>query len=258
MQLTVFSWLNLRSRSALLSDLYSLVQSVPVALTVIRVLLNPFGKGFKVTPKGLSRDKFSFNWTLAFPMAVLLFATCITFSISLLSTPAEGRIINIGLWLSGYNLVTMSAALITLLDVPTPSFYEWFANNQPVKIVSGNNSHWGITQKISEEGMEIFLQQSVDLTTKVNLELVAEELTLSGCITRTYVQGHSLRAIVKFHNLSLEQHRKLVHMLYCRPGTWQKRKTPGELQSLLILFKVLLRPIRFLNPKNVSQLEVQY
>ncbi|MEO0824432.1 MAG: glycosyltransferase, partial [Cyanobacteria bacterium J06642_9] len=50
-QLSVFSWLNYRSRSALLSDVYSLVLAFPLALTVFQVMVRPFSKGFKVTPK---------------------------------------------------------------------------------------------------------------------------------------------------------------------------------------------------------------
>ena len=63
--LTMFSWLNKRSRSILLSDVYSIIQAIPVSITVIKVLLSPFGKGFKVTPKGLARDKFNYNWSLS-------------------------------------------------------------------------------------------------------------------------------------------------------------------------------------------------
>ncbi|HEY9644115.1 MAG TPA: glycosyltransferase, partial [Coleofasciculaceae cyanobacterium] len=58
-QLAVFSWLNYRSRSALLSDIYSLVLCFPLALTVIQAMLNPFARSFKVTPKGTASDRFS-------------------------------------------------------------------------------------------------------------------------------------------------------------------------------------------------------
>ena len=252
MQLVAFSWLNRRSRSAMLSELYSLILALPVTITVIKVLLAPFAKGFKVTPKGLARDKFNFNWNLALPMTVLLATTLISFSISLLNPPESS--INIGLWWTGYNLITVSVSLLTLLDIPQLSFYEWFRTSQPVKIMSGDRVYWGVTQKLSEEGVEIFLEKAVDLATNLTVEIIAEGLTLSGCITRTYVQDHSLRAIVKFKNLSLEQHRHLIKILYCRPGQWQVRQIPGELESILILFKLLLRPLMFLNPKKVQQL----
>ncbi len=256
MQLTAFTWLNRRSRSIILSDLYSLIQTFPVAVTTIKVMISPFAKGFKVTPKGLSKDKFNFNWTLAFPMLVLIVATSICFSMSLFNPPESD--INFGLWWSGYNLLSLSVALLTLLDLPQPSFYEWFDNSQPINIVSGDNTYQAKTEKLSEEGAEISLDRPIDLSTKIKINIIAEGLTLQGRVTRTCIQDSSLRAIVKFPNLSIEQHRQLVQMLYCRPGQWQRRKCPGELQSVWILFRLLLRPLIFLNRKKVQQLRMQY
>jgi cellulose synthase (UDP-forming) len=77
-QLTVFSWLNYRSRSALLSDIYTLVLTFPLALTVIQVMLNPFSKGFKVTPKGTRSDRFYFNWRLAWPLILMFIITAVS------------------------------------------------------------------------------------------------------------------------------------------------------------------------------------
>ncbi len=256
MQLTVFSWLNGRSRSALLSDVYSLVQAFPVSITVIKVMLSPFGKGFKVTPKGLARDKFNFNWTLGLPLTVSFMVTLIGFSLTLLNPPESS--FNLGLWWSGYNLVTLAVSLMALLDLPKPSFYEWFTVNQELNIFSDRTHHLGITQKLSEEGVEIILDQPVNLATEVTLEILPAGLILSGKVTRSYIKDESLRAIVKFQNLSLEQHRELIKMLYCRPGQWLRRQTPNELQSILILFKLLLRPLIFLNSKKVSQLRFKY
>lgn len=256
MQMTMFAWINKRSRSILLSDVYSLVQAIPVSITVIKVMLSPFSKGFKVTPKGVARDQFNYNWTLALPMSILFGATLISLAVSLLNPLESG--FNLGLYWSSYNLLTLSIALMTLLDLPKPSFYEWFSISQQVNVFSDRQVLQGITSKISEEGLEIILDQSVNLATEVKLEILPQELFLSGKITRSYSQNGSLKAIIKFHNVSLEQHRELVKMLYCRPGQWKRRKTPNELQSALILFRLLLRPLMFLNAKKVSQLRLQY
>ena len=254
--LTIFSWLNKRSRSILLSDVYSLIQAIPVSLTVIKVFLSPFGKGFKVTPKGLSRDKFSYNWSLALPMTILCVATLITFSISLLNIRETG--FNLGLYWSSYNLLTVTVAMMTLLDLPKPSFYEWYDRKKEINLYGDRQVHQGITQKISEEGVEILLNSEVHLATDVMVELIPEVLILSGKVTRSHFKNGDLRAIIKFHNVSLEQHRELVEMLYCNPGQWQVRKTPNEFQSAFILFKLLLRPLIFLNHKKLKQLKLQY
>jgi cellulose synthase (UDP-forming) len=138
--LSVFSWLNNRSRSALLADIYSLVLCFPLALTVIRTMLNPFGKGFKVTPKGTSSDRFSFNWPLALPLMVVFAASAFSLWSSLgisLTTgmwqqsmpPAMAEKMkgfDLGLIWSIYNLLTLGISLLVLLDIPRPSLYEWF------------------------------------------------------------------------------------------------------------------------------------
>jgi len=255
-QLTLFAWLNNQSRSILLSDVYSLVQAVPLCLTVFKVMISPFSKGFKVTPKGTARDKFNFNWSLGLPMTLLLGVTLFSFSISIFNSPDTG--FNLGLYWSSYNLLTISVAMMTLLDLPKPSYYEWFSLDKEINIYSNQEAYQGVTQKISEEGVEIILNQPVNLATDIVVELIPEVLILSGKITRSYVHDDYLRAIIKFKNISLEEHRELIQMLYCRPGQWQVRKTPNEFQSVLILFKLLLRPLTFLNSKKVRKLRMQY
>ena len=256
MQVTMFAWLNKRSRSVLLSDVYSLIQTIPVFITVVKVMFSPFGKGFKVTPKGTSRDKFNYNWSLALPMTVLFAATLISFGVSLLSPPSSG--FNLGLYWSSYNLLTISIAMITLLDLPKPSFYEWFVIKKEINIYSDRFSYQSITQKISEEGVEIRLDKHARLNTKLFVELLPEVLVIPGQVTRSYIRDNSLVAIVKFQQLTTEQHRDLIEMLYCTPNRWQRKNTPNELQSIALLFRLLLRPLMFLNSKKISQLRLKY
>ena len=257
MQLTMFAWLNKRSRSVLLSDVYYLIQAIPVFITVCKVVVSPFGKGFKVTPKGLSRDKFNYNWSLALPMTVLFVATSISFSVSLLNFTRSGGF-NLGLYWSSYNLITITVAMITLLDLPKPSFYEWFERKKEINLYSDRSCYQSITKKISEEGVEVVLERSVNLQTELSIELLPEILIIPGKVTRSRIEGNSLIATIKFQNVTIEQHRQLVQMLYCNPGQWLVRNSPNELQSVLILFKLLLRPLVFLNAKKVSQLRMQY
>jgi cellulose synthase (UDP-forming) len=253
--LTTFSWLNKRSRSILLSDVYSIIQAIPVSITVVKVLLSPFGKGFKVTPKGLARDKFNYNWSLALPMTILLGATLISFGISLLNLPKTG--LNLSLCWGAYNLLTIAVAMMTMLDLPKLSFYEWYSRKQEINIYGDRQVYQGKTQKISEEGVEIILDSPVHLSTKVMVELIPEILILSGKVTHSFTIDGALKAMIKFQNVTTEQHRELVEMLYCRPGQWEIRNTPNELQSALIMFKLLLRPLLFFNSKKIQQMRLQ-
>jgi cellulose synthase (UDP-forming) len=242
-QLTVFSWLNVKSRSALLSDLYSLVQCVPLAITVVKGMLNPFSQGFKVTPKGTSSDRFYYNWNLALPLILLLIATVASFSISLINAAS---LFSIALWWNGYNIITLSAALLVLLDVPNPSIYQWFATNKKIQVISEHNLYLGVISKLSEEGAEILISQEVSLSKQIKLRIVAEQMTLIGEVSYTQIKNKSTVVKLTFKNLTLAQQRNLINILYCRPGQWKTKKAPGELQSLGIIFQILFRPLKVL------------
>ena len=261
-QLTVFSWLNYRSRSALLSDIYTLVLTFPLALTVIQVMLNPFSKGFKVTPKGTRSDRFYFNWRLAWPLILIFIITAVSLWRNLGLCMMKGawaktvtaelavQIKGIGLgWLwSSYNLLMIGIALLILLDVPKPDLYEWFNLRRLVRLDVAKRTLWGVTTRISEVGAEVALTQAglptvaSDETLPVTLEILEEGISLQGQITTTGVSGEFPTVQVIFEHVTLSQERRLVEMLFCRPGQWKHQETPGELQSLWLLLRILFRP----------------
>jgi cellulose synthase (UDP-forming) len=172
-QVTVFSWLNRRSRSALLSDVYSFVQCIPLAVTVVSAMLKPFAKGFQVTPKGIASDRFRFNWKLGWPLIVLFAATAFSLwqnvnihlvknvgSLQVISESADLlKGISLGWIWSAYNLLMLGIALLILVDIPKPDIYEWFNLRRVVQLNIGGQSFWGITTVISESGAEVALTQ---------------------------------------------------------------------------------------------------
>ena len=83
------------------------------------------------------------------------------------------------------------------------------------------------------------------------------DLKLDGIVVRSGMRDEFPTVRVMFEHLNLQQQRRLVEMLYCRPGQWKRRKTPGEFQSLLLLFKILLKPrVLFDRAHDVRALEV--
>ena len=269
-QLTAFSWLNNRSRSAILSEIYSLVLVFPLALTIIQVMLHPFSKGFKVTPKGTANNRYTFNWGLAFPLIFLLFATAISLWLNLgmcLSLLWEGtggsefvehfKGLNLSWIWSGYNLLLLSISLLILWDAPKADIYEWFDLRRVVRLNIKNQDRniWGVTTMISEVGAEIALTQKppADLAQiqSINLEIAEENLQLDAQIIQTGSKNEFPTIRVKFSSVNVEQHRHLVKMLFCRPGQWKGRCTPNEWESLLILFKILIKP-RILSQRKLD------
>ncbi|NJM19790.1 MAG: glycosyltransferase [Richelia sp. RM2_1_2] len=273
-QLTVFSWLNSHSRSAILSEIYSIALAFPLALTVIKVMLNPFSKGFKVTPKGNANNKFYFNLNLALPLMILFIGNAISLwrnlgmCLALLwqqaTTPQiveHFQGLDLGWIWSIYNLLLIGIALLILLDAPKADVYEWFDLRRIVRLNIGEQTLWGITTMISEVGAEIALTQQIPIelipTQSINLEIAEENLQLNAEIITTSIKDEFPTIRVKFPLVTLPQHRRLVEMLFCRPGQWKRRCTPNELQSFILLFKILLKPrILFDRKVDVSAIAV--
>ncbi|MEM1238685.1 MAG: glycosyltransferase, partial [Cyanobacteria bacterium P01_H01_bin.26] len=262
-QITVFSWLNHHSRSAILSDVYSLVLAFPLAITVVQAMLSPFSKGFKVTPKGTSSRGFRFNWNLAWPLMIMFVLTACSIWLNLGECLARGnwaqmtdpdgahahlRGLGIGWIWSLYNLMMLGAALLVLLDVPRPNPYDWFDLRRVVRLQIGDRIWWGTTTAISEIGATITLTQrglpqlAPGETQPVQLSISEDLLSLRGVLTGASNEGEFPCVTVRFREVTLPEMRKLVELLYCRPGQWQRWNTPGELRSLWILVKTLFRP----------------
>lgn len=270
----VFSWLNQGSRSAFLSEIYAIFQSFPMALTVIQVIINPFNSGFKVTEKGTKQKNFSFSWKLAAPILLLLIATVLSlfWNTKLLDANVENLPgFDLGVIWSIYNLVVLSVSLLILVDAPKLDTYEWFELQRFVKLKIADQVIWGVTRYISEAGAEISVTESGSWSMEkeqkiqqldikllpVQMEIIDIGLQLQGKITDGELSAKSGSFKVEFEKVTVSQHRKLVEMLFCRPGQWQNMSTPGELRSLWLLLRVLLKP-RFIfdRKRNISAIAV--
>jgi len=154
--------------------------------------------------------------------------------------------INLGWVWSGYNLLMIGITLLILLDVPKPDLYEWFDLRRVVQINVAGQHYWGITKIISEAGAQVIMTQLPPVSSNeplpVTLAIMEEEIYLEGQIISTGFTDEFPTVQVTFEQLSIPEHRRLVEMLFCRPGQWKRRDTPGEISSLLLIFKILLRP----------------
>ncbi|MHC0065438.1 glycosyltransferase [Nostoc sp. UIC 10890] len=262
--LATFSWLNYRSCSALLSDIYSLIICFPLAVNTIQVMINPFAKGFQVTPKGMVKNRYIFNWNLALPLIILFIATAVSLWLNLNIDPETTQQItgiNLGWIWSVYNLIMIGITLLILIDAPKADMYEWFDLRRIVHLRVGDQNLWGVTTMISEAGAEIALNQKLPaylfINKPIDIEIIEESLKLTGEVMSTGFKDEFSTVRIRFQSVSLNQHRRLVEILFCRPGQWKHQNAPGELYSLLLLFKLLLKPrILFERKVNVSAMKV--
>ncbi|NET40539.1 glycosyltransferase [Okeania sp. SIO2B3] len=252
--LTVFSWLNYHSQSLFLSCFNHVLLAFPKAITIIQTLLNPFSKGFKVTPKGTRSDRYYFNWKLALPLVIFLGLNIISLCLGLSQYMSHSwevmektKYFNLGLFWSGYNILMTWVALLALIDVPKQDIYEWFNLRRVVKLEINDQILWGITTQISEVGAKIEVNQKIPFnlvgeTLPVKLKIIEEKICLAGKITNLQMNGEFPCMEVIFEKVNLSEKRQLIELLFCRPGQWQRREAPSELKSLWLLLQVLLKP----------------
>ena len=266
-KLSVFSWLNYRSRSIFLSDIYSSVLSLPIALTVLQVLFKPFASGFNVTPKGISTNRVIFNWDLSLPLIALLIATIFsiwdnTVTLATGDTLSGNGLIFGCVW-SVYNTILLGIGLLILIDVPKPSHYEWYALNEEVEVQCGELLIGGITTRFSETGAEVnLLHNFVSLPIKkqwIKLKILEYNLQLSGQIAQVDMSSKVPRIRVEFSQIDLPEKRQVIEMLYCRRGRWKNIRSPGGWRSLLILIKIFLKPrvLWKVNPEEIPAPQIR-
>ncbi|NJL02422.1 MAG: glycosyltransferase [Spirulinaceae cyanobacterium RM2_2_10] len=258
LQLTAFAWLNRRSRSMLLSDVYMLIECLPIAVSVIDTLLRPFASGFKVTPKGITSQRFSLNWMLALPLLIALSFSL--WSAGTLASQLVLRVSQTGVWVGTnealhnlqlgvfwgvYGSVSLLLALLGLVEVPKGDRAVWFDLHRPVTLQMADQTYSGVTQALSEAGARIDLQQAqlvAAMGTLGQLHIPAAALTLPVRLTEMTHGDHYPSLQLAFEPLSLDQERRLIELLFCRSGQWPFQATPSEGRVLWLLFRSLLRP----------------
>ena len=271
LNLTTFSWLNERSRSALVSDIYEVAQCIPVSIVLVKTLFKPFAARFKVTPKGVSRDRHVYNWDLAWPLVVLWLMSAVTLLVSLivaygnansffLPVPNNPHFVEgmkvAWIW-SAYNIFVISIALMIMRDVPKPNLNEWFDRRVPVQLQVGNQTLDAMTRSISEVGAEVELRGGVEGLEAVAFRIPDTSTVLDSSVLAIKHLESSTLLHLRFKRMNPVQFRTLVEFLFCRPGHFQGIEVPNELGSLLLLMKIFLAPMLIVLIRGSGQLKTR-
>ena len=82
--------------------------------------------------------------------------------------------------------------------------------------------------------------QDIEPSLPITLEIGQTPLILPGQITQSTAKNGERFLRVLFQPLNLDQQRRLVEFLFCRPGQWQRKQAPGELRSLRLMIRSLI------------------
>ncbi|HAC66369.1 MAG TPA: cellulose synthase, partial [Cyanothece sp. UBA12306] len=263
-------WLSDRSSSFFLSEVYTVVHTIPFSLTAIQTLLRPFSRGFLVTPKGFFSQRFRVNSWLTIPLGLLWLGNGITlvnfiwqrtYNREMFKSSFSGMsqgTANLLIFWWVYNLIFLGLAIIACIDPPKSENWEWFQFKRPIILIWGNSKIKAMTHLVSEKGTRIQfnhkLGKKLDLSSGdfVSIEILLNEwpgnLKLQGKVAKIFSNKDNFLTEIEvdFEAITSQQYRHLVELLFCRPGQWLRRYHPNELQTLIILFKRILRPRFFM------------
>ncbi len=244
--LVVFAWLNGRTRSVFWADVYTTLICFTLAVMVVKTFISPFGKGFKVTPKGISSQGIKVNWHVASPLFVALALYTIAVGIHLfgLQRTTNSDSLALNLFWGIYNMCVLALTIQVAIDVPQQVLSLDFPHQLSCKLCFGNQQFEGITVNLSEKITMIKFASTVlptQLPTTGFLHIPSIGLSHLPVVfqSKNLVVGtHEVK--LEFTNLDLKQERQLVEFLFCQPGQWQKTHI-SEAKSLWSFFSSVFR-----------------
>lgn len=248
----LFSWLNRGRRSVFWSNIYETLFCVPMALTVVKSLINPFGKGFKVTPKGVETSKLEINWIIIRPLVILtaLYGTGFVLRASSLPWEANAEPVYVNLVWAAYNLLTFWVAIMCAMDVPKRKFVA-FRHSLNFTLNFGKQSIVGKTIKVSEGDILIeitdqernLIKDKEELNLEI-LEIGLEKIKVKLADTTNIIDKEAdepNKLLLEMQDLKIEDERKLVEFLYCRPGMWDKETEKNETSYFFSFVQTIFR-----------------
>lgn len=251
-----YSWACDYRLSFFWDEIYNTTFCFPALQRLWLVLRNPFAKASTATRKGVKAEKKNYNlhinWQLLVLFALFILGILINLGGNWFGISAgqehqfEGKQVML-FWLI-YNTIIIFASILTGIDQPVRRQEDRFPLRTACKISAGDNVYYGYSNNISESGANIILKEkkiSSD-NEQIIVELLDYNFSVNAKIIRANLQKKHCDISLAFQDLSLEQNRYLVNMLYCNLTWWKQRKKTGFTDSFLALITAILtlRPIR--------------
>ena len=268
LQIGSIGWMTEYTTSFLFNEVYETILCFPLLKCLVFAIRDPFGLPSTVTRKGVKNDKKNYNlnytWPLLVVVALIVIILCVHlggYRLGLWQTPPNPEYGLIFFWLF-YNMIIVSIAAITAIDQPERRAMDRFPLHTTCQIKLNNSSedyhslahvYQGYTINLCEGGAQIVLASNdfVLDTDSIYLEFPENSFSVMAQVCRSSRQIGSTQVALKFSQLSTEQHRQLIEMLYSNMTWWKRSKRPGNLDVFLSMLSSFLR-LKPLRSKVVS------
>jgi cellulose synthase (UDP-forming) len=219
----LYSWLTGGTRSAMWTELYEAFLAPSMGLTVIRSLIKPFGRGFRVTDKVMRQGRLAINRRVALPFIVLLalHLVGIGFAILLEREIDEPDAFLIAGYFALCNIVTLWVCILVSIDVAQRHPFVRFPRQFDCVLTWEDTGFAAQTVYLSEGDVVIAAQRPREkVPEKAFVHFPALGISDAAVELREIdAQG---RCTFAFEHLTLEQRRLLIEHLFCRPRRWER------------------------------------
>jgi len=254
LQIGSMGWAVEYTASFFWNEVYDVILCFPTLKCLIFAIREPFGLPFKVTRKGVKAETKNYNLNQTWPLMV-----GIVLSVAVLCVHLVGY--RVGLWQTAvsegfammffmlvYNIVLMSIAVLAAIDQPQRREMDRFPLHTTCKLMSENRTYSGYTNDLSEGGASVTLMTE-DIAIDENpviLEFPEHNFSIEAKVCRATSQQTHSHLSLEFPNITVEQNRQLVTMLYSDMTWWKQRKQPGNLDVFFALLASFLNltPLR--------------
>ncbi len=227
----LFSWLTLKTRSALWTEFYDAFLAPMMSLAVVHTFWKPFGRGFRVTDKTQRPQRIKMNRSVALPFAVLLalHLAGLAFAFSTQKHIDEPDVFALVAYFACGNLAVLWLCLLVSMDIRRPRPFPRFAHRLPFELSWDGATVRGETVCLSEAEVTVPGRPlPAPVPDKAELRLPSLDLSDVPVSLRQDTDGH---VSLRFTEISLSQRRALLTFLYCRPGQWES-KPKSELRAV--------------------------
>jgi cellulose synthase (UDP-forming) len=146
-----------------MTDITQMLMAFFIVRTVISGLVHPFGRGFKVTAKGLSSDRFTVQWRIMWPLLLLGFLTLmgVLSNLDQFSVHRAGTAYALNVFWSLFNIFMLTAAAMVCIEPPKRRRDERFQSGESGVLQLANGTTCPcVVENISLGGASLLLSGS--------------------------------------------------------------------------------------------------
>lgn len=220
------------------NEVYEFAMSFHTAIVTLLALISPNLGKFNVTRKGLIVDRRSFDWRSSIVLLIIgifVAASIVAVPFWLVFNPEKTEAVFVNLFWSVFNFTLISAALLVGFEQPQRRLAHRLDRNLSATVHDFGRAIQGVTLDVSDSGARILLDQAVNLSDEIELDLVGDSEARASVSARVIrvasdQEGRSI-ALVEFINLSRAQKDALSLVIYSDVTEWyaQRRNSIDDL-----------------------------